>query len=889
MRIAVLIGTCLLLLAGVARAGDIAAARELLTARKLPEAEAAFSALAADDAPPLQRAQALTGLAMVAQLTGKGPTRRAEIAQAVALLRALPDQPLELARSLLQASEIAGSEDDNERRLELGEEAIALFEQQPGAERELMYALIRVSNADGRLGRAAQGEDKVRRAAEIAQRIGALPVDRILILGRRAAFAYGRGALDEADELNRQALALALEHRPGQAEHANALRNLALIAGERGRLAEARRHMLAATEIRLKQGGGAPVLAAQLMSLAAIERTLGEHASARARLEDARARLEALDSSSEIHVQVLLELAQVSLDEGDEAAAEALFERAQGIARALPFECACKAGTLMSLAWFNRRAGRAERALALYGQARRLHEESGSEAIRIAEAQAGEAETLLGLDRIDEAAAALAQAAPPLRGQAPGSLDDARLTWLEGRIARARGDTGEARRLFCEASRMLDHASLQGGDDVGQARFRAQYAQVYRDCIEASADAGDAAAVFDGLERLRLKRAQGRGDALQAPLALAQARARLPEGSVFLSWLIDDAGTLLLAFGGDGEVLLRRLPVGADALAAEVAGLRARILAHAPDDDAALLRHARRLQRWLLEPARALLADARGLVLAPDGPLHELPWAALHDGRRFLVDGHALLVADTLTPPPVPAAVASAQGVLGVADPGPGVAQGVQRGRALAALPHAREEVAGLAAHVDDATVLVGEGASEAAVRAHLARAGWIHFAVHAELNAHAPLQSALLLRPGASTRGDDDGLLQAVEIAQLQLPARMVVLSGCDTGRGGRLDGVALIGLVRAFQSAGAQRVMASLWPIADRGTAALFARYYTDGPPADGVAAWREAVVAMRADPQWLAGGAERGVGGLAPRAESGGRWLPYHWASLQVYGRP
>lgn len=889
MRTAVFIGACLLLLASGTRAGDIAAARELLTARKLPQAEAAFSALAAEDAPPLQRAQALTGLAMVAQLMGKGPTRREEIAQAVALLRAMPDQQLELARTLLQAAEIAGSEDDNERRLQLGEEAIALFEQQLGADRDLMYALIRVSNADGRLGRTAQGEDKVRRAAEIAERIGALPIDRIIILGRRAAFAYGRGALDEAEDLNRQALALALEHTPGRAEHANALRNLALIAGERGRLAEARQHMLAATEIRLTQGGGAPVLAAQLMSLAAIERSLGDHASARARLEDARVRLEALDSDSEIHVQVLLELAQVTLDEGDDAAAEALFERAQGIAGALPFECACKAGTLMSLAWFNQRAGRPARALALLRQARALHVESGSEAIRIAEAQAGEAEALLALDRIDEAAAALALAAPPLRAQAPGSIDDARLTWLEGRIARARGEAGDARRLFCEASRMLDRASLQGGDDVGQARFRARYAEVYRDCIEAGADAGDAAAVFDGLERLRLKRAQGRGDALQAPLALAEARARLPAGHVFLSWLTGDESTLLLAFGRDGEVLLRRLPVSADALAAEVAGLRARILAQAADDDAALLRHARRLQRWLLAPARPLLADARGLVLAPDGPLHDLPWAALHDGRRFLVERHALLVADTLTPPPAVAAVASPQGVLGVADPGPGAAQGLLRGRTLAALPHAREEVAGLAAQVDDATVLVGDDASEAAVRTHLAAAGWIHFAVHAELNAHAPLQSALLLRPGAGGRSDDDGLLQAVEIAQLQLPARMVVLSGCDTGRGGRLDGVALIGLVRAFQSAGAERVLASLWPIADRGTAALFARYYADGPPADGIAAWREAVVATRTQPQWLAGGAQRGVGGLAPRAQDSGRWLPYHWAGLQVYGRP
>ena len=54
-------------------------------------------------------------------------------------------------------------------------------------------------------------------------------------------------------------------------------------------------------------------------------------------------------------------------------------------------------------------------------------------------------------------------------------------------------------------------------------------------------------------------------------------------------------------------------------------------------------------------------------------------------------------------------------------------------------------------------------------------------------------------------------------EVEDLHLRADLVVLSACDTGRG-RIGADGVMGLGRAFLSAGTGAVVASLWRVADR-----------------------------------------------------------------------
>lgn len=74
-----------------------------------------------------------------------------------------------------------------------------------------------------------------------------------------------------------------------------------------------------------------------------------------------------------------------------------------------------------------------------------------------------------------------------------------------------------------------------------------------------------------------------------------------------------------------------------------------------------------------------------------------------------------------------------------------------------------------------------------------------------------------------------DDGFLTAEEVGWLDLSrAELVVLSACDTGLGRPESGEGLLGLRRAFLTAGARTVISSLWAVPDQETAEFMERFY-------------------------------------------------------------
>ena len=91
-----------------------------------------------------------------------------------------------------------------------------------------------------------------------------------------------------------------------------------------------------------------------------------------------------------------------------------------------------------------------------------------------------------------------------------------------------------------------------------------------------------------------------------------------------------------------------------------------------------------------------------------------------------------------------------------------------------------------------------------------------IHFACHGFYLEDNPKESGLVLY-----LADNEGYLTIPEIAVLDLNARMVILSACETGVGEAIPGEGMIGLVRAFMTAGAASVGVSLWEIDDDATA--------------------------------------------------------------------
>jgi len=101
-----------------------------------------------------------------------------------------------------------------------------------------------------------------------------------------------------------------------------------------------------------------------------------------------------------------------------------------------------------------------------------------------------------------------------------------------------------------------------------------------------------------------------------------------------------------------------------------------------------------------------------------------------------------------------------------------------------------------------------------------------VHFACHGFLDERYPHRSALLLSPDKHDK--EDGFLQVREIYNLKLFSDLVVLSGCQTGRGKMARGEGILGLPRTFFYAGARSVLSSVWAIADKPTALFMKEFY-------------------------------------------------------------
>ncbi len=104
----------------------------------------------------------------------------------------------------------------------------------------------------------------------------------------------------------------------------------------------------------------------------------------------------------------------------------------------------------------------------------------------------------------------------------------------------------------------------------------------------------------------------------------------------------------------------------------------------------------------------------------------------------------------------------------------------------------------------------------------------YIHFATHGVFDAERPELSGLALSRVDAAGKAREGFLGLRDVYDLDLAADLVVLSGCQTALGKEIRGEGLLGLTRGFLYAGAPRVVASLWWIDDRATAALMTAFY-------------------------------------------------------------
>jgi len=83
--------------------------------------------------------------------------------------------------------------------------------------------------------------------------------------------------------------------------------------------------------------------------------------------------------------------------------------------------------------------------------------------------------------------------------------------------------------------------------------------------------------------------------------------------------------------------------------------------------------------------------------------------------------------------------------------------------------------------------------------------------------------------RPGIALPDNNvEGILHAWEIYPMSINAELVTMSACESGLGKLEEGEGVIGLVRAFLSAGAGNVLFSYWKVGDRNTMMFMSDFY-------------------------------------------------------------
>jgi CHAT domain-containing protein len=282
------------------------------------------------------------------------------------------------------------------------------------------------------------------------------------------------------------------------------------------------------------------------------------------------------------------------------------------------------------------------------------------------------------------------------------------------------------------------------------------------------------------------------------------------EGS--LVWLWTEGGIETARIGPRSELLRRAeafrndiasgRDAGSEGLLAELFG--------------AALPSALRKKRW------EIVAD-ESLALVPFAAMRHKP------GRYLVEDIEVHFIPNALS---IDAATGGADQFLAVADPVFNAAderrlavkgRGVQASHwalSLSRLPGTLTEAVRAAGMWERAgfraAILAGAESSEESVLANITarKPAVLHLATHTAAPAGDEQNPRLVL----SLRADGSpGLLTAEDIAALDCPARVVVLSACQSSGASTTRGAGVLGLTRAWLTAGASQVVSTLWPVGD------------------------------------------------------------------------
>ena len=251
---------------------------------------------------------------------------------------------------------------------------------------------------------------------------------------------------------------------------------------------------------------------------------------------------------------------------------------------------------------------------------------------------------------------------------------------------------------------------------------------------------------------------------------------------------------------------------------------------------------------WSIAPLQTHLSSSKNLIIVPHGILHYLPFAALTDGSKYLIDTYNVATLPsanvlnflngnetarkTSTPSKsvIEAFLAKLKDLKNYLLGDRTLSKILILGNPVTSMPdlkNAAKEAQAIA-KLYQTQAFLEQKATERVLRSQVEESEIVHLAAHGEYNNRNPLFSTIHL--AQDEREQYDGRLEVHEVYGLNLArAKLVVLSACETNIGDLSKGDELVGLNRAFIYAQTPTVIASLWSVDDEPTSLLMEQFYT------------------------------------------------------------
>jgi CHAT domain-containing protein len=327
------------------------------------------------------------------------------------------------------------------------------------------------------------------------------------------------------------------------------------------------------------------------------------------------------------------------------------------------------------------------------------------------------------------------------------------------------------------------------------------------------------------------------------PAAPGELASTLPDAdTAMLEYEMTDSGTCIFVVTrvGDGaNVQALRLPVKKDALQRDVKRFREQIASR----DLNYRALSASLYRQLIQPVRESLRGKRMLVIVPDGELWQLPFQALESAPgRYLIQDYAVFYTPSLS------VLHEMQKLHQSHGQGNPTLLAVDAAR----LPAVSREISGLrdVYGASNVRIYAGSEADHDRVKREAPKYQILHLAAHGVFEDRHPMDSYLVL---AKAGKPEAGMLQAREMMDMDLHADMVVLSGCETGRGSFGGGEGLIGMSWALFIAGAPATVASQWKVEAESTTDFMLDFHRNLRRTNKAKAIQQAALHVMQNPQF------------------------------------